>query len=80
MKLTKNMIAVLNERWGDTTKAATADKMAEMGMITITSRWVTRGGNPAQIATGTCLHRWVVSFTVNESHPLVAAYRAEVQR
>lgn len=76
-KLTQRMIGVLNERHGDTTKIATADRMAKLGMITITDRWVTRGGNPSMIATGTRLHRMVVAFTVNEEHPLVKEHRSK---
>jgi len=79
-ELTKNMKAVLDEQWGDTTKAATAEKMAQAGLITIDSRWVLTRGSPGMSAQGDKPGRWVVGFTVNEAHPLVVAYRAEKRK
>jgi len=76
-KLTQRMIDVLNERHGDTTKVATADRMAELGMITITDRWVLTRGSPGMSAQGDKPGAMVVAFTVNEEHPLVKEHRSK---
>jgi len=79
-ELSKRMQAVLDEPWGDTTKVATAEKMAEAGLITIDSRWVLTRGSPGMSAQGDKPGKMVVGFTVNETHPLVVAYRAEKEK
>lgn len=67
MKLTKRMQQVLDDhaKKGETSKFATAHKMQDLGLITITDQWVIRKGTPGQSTAGIKTGTWVIVFDIN---------------
>lgn len=63
MNLTKRMQQVLDEE-PETTKFATVMKMADLGIVTITDKWIMRNGT-GDAKNGVRSGRWVVYFKRN---------------
>ena len=62
---------------GETTKRATANRAAALGLITITDFWIIRGGVPGASASGVKPGTFVTTFRLTEKG---SALRDELRR